>query len=418
MTEKRVTDPANTPGATTKTSAARSWLGFTYATGFIFGLALCFDGAFMPEFKTAFSIGYTRQMYILFCKNIPFLLFSIPIGYLVRRLGYKKCMAAGLLLFSIGTWLLVPGIRQRSYALVLFAFFVNGIAFNLELVSSNPMLAALGDHARSSSRLNLGNALGAVAQILAPLWIFLAIPSSIITLESKLPYITALFYGVAAILLLFAIVAFVLPQLTFDQTGSVSTHERSLDKKLPLWKNKTMLESFIAIFLVLGIEAGIFGLYRNFLEDPAIAGFSSHRSQQYYMLYFAFFALGRLAAWLIQKKLPPARHLLFNLVAASLLLLAAATTHGLVAIWCLTTAGFFLSIFFPSLYSLAIGGLGDQTAVASGLLSMGMVGAAILPLFEGWLADRFTIQLSLLLALPAYGYTIWFVGKTMNRSKS
>ena len=151
-------------------------LHFVYSTGFIFGLALCFDSVFMPEFKEYFHLDYTEQMYIMFSKNFPFLLFSLLIGYLIKKTGFKNCLALGILLFAIGTFLLIPGLKNGDYRIILLAFFINGIAFNLELVSWNPLLTALGNPEESSSRLNLGNALGAVAQIIAPFLILLITP--------------------------------------------------------------------------------------------------------------------------------------------------------------------------------------------------------------------------------------------------
>ena len=83
-----------------------------------------------------------------------------------------------------------------------------------------------------------------------------------------------------------------------------------------LWAQPKVMLGFVTIFLVLGAEAGLFSLFRNYLEDPSVAGVSSRASQQLFTVYFAIFAFGRLAGSWIQKRVKPAYTLAFNAVAA------------------------------------------------------------------------------------------------------
>jgi FHS family L-fucose permease-like MFS transporter len=360
----------------------------------------------MPEFKEHFRLDYTHQMYILFAKNFPFILFSIPIGYMIKMTGYKNCLALSLLLFAIGTFLLAPALKERNFGVLIFAFFINGIAFNCEIVSWSPMLVALGEPAGGSARMNLGNALGAIAQIVAPLVIVLIIPASIVSLHDKLPVLEKLFVTLSILLLAFSL-------FLFFRKGSDIRFETGQDEhsKASLWKNRRVLGGLFSLFLVLGVEAGIFGLYRNFLEDPLVGNMNAHQSQVLFMIYFALFASGRVAAWLFQKKLGTVRYTMGNLLIAIILMAMTVSLHGSGAVWCLTAAGFFISTLFPSLYSLSIAGLGDMTSIASGLLSMGMLGAAVLPVLQGWLADMNGIQRSFLIVFIPYLYTIYFIWK-------
>jgi FHS family L-fucose permease-like MFS transporter len=146
----------------------------------------------------------------------------------------------------------------------------------------------------------------------------------------------------------------------------------------------------------------LFGLYRNYLEDPGIAGLTSHESQRMFTLYFAVFALGRVAGAAVQKKTSPALTLMISATAALVLLGVIVSAKGTSAIVAVTAIGFFVSIYFPTLYSLAIAGLGPQTAKASGLLTMGFLGCATLPVLQGRIADRFGLQASYALAFAAY----------------
>ena len=178
-----------------------------------------------------------------------------------------------------------------------------------------------------------------------------------------------------------------------------------------VWAQRNVLLGFVTIFLVLGAEAGLFGLFRNFLEDPKIAGLTAHQSQGLFTVYFAMFALGRLVGAAVQKRVQPARTLAFNVIAAMLLLAVIVFTKGTVAVVAVIAIGFFVSIFFPTLYSLAIEGLGEQTAQASGLLTIGFLGCALLPVLQGWCADHSSLQASYLLWFVPYLLALFYAWK-------
>lgn len=388
----------------------RTLLYAVYAIYFTCGLAQCFEGFFMPEFKTHFALSYTEQMYTMLAKNLPFVLVSIPVGFLTLRLGFKRCLTLALALFAAGTLLLVPGLENGRYALVLAGFFLIGIGFNVELVAGNPLLAALGDAAGGASRLNIGNALGAVAQIVAPLLVVALIPATVVSVSEKLPYILGIFKVTAVVLAAMGVLTVFLNEprtrlATSAASFGATTHTQG-------WLQPKVVLGFVAIFLVIGVEAGLFGLYRNYVEDPAVAGLTANQSQRWFTGYFAVFALGRLVGSYVQKTwLTPAATMAVCLVVALGLVTVVVFATGWVAVGAITALGFFVSIFFPTLYALAIDGLGAETGQASGLLTMGFLGAALLPVLQGKLADTLGLPASFALALGPYlfalGYVFW-----------
>lgn len=388
----------------------RTLLYAVYAVYFTCGLAQCFEGFFMPEFKTHFALSYTEQMYTMLAKNLPFVLVSIPVGFLTQRLGFKRCLTLALALFAAGTLLLVPGLESQSYALVLAGFFLIGIGFNVELVAGNPLLAALGDPAGSASRLNIGNALGAVAQIIAPLMVVALIPATVVSVSEKLPYILAIFKVTAVLLAAMGILTIFLKEpRTRLATPAASPGAPTASRG---WLQPKVVLGFVAIFLVIGVEAGLFGLYRNYVEDPAVAGLTSHQSQQWFTGYFAVFALGRLVGSYVQKAwLSPATTMAVFLVVSLGLVAVVVFATGWVAVGAITALGFFVSIFFPTLYALAIDGLGAETGQASGLLTMGFLGAALIPVLQGSLADTLGLPASFALAFGPYLFALGYVLK-------
>lgn len=381
-----------------KATNATVFLWTVYFIYFFCGLTQCFEGAFLPEFKEHFRLGYQQQMYLMFAKNIPFVL-AIAIGLAVRSIGFKKCLTVAMLLYAGGTFLLVPGLQATSYGVVLLGMFLIGLGFNFQMVAGNPLLTTLGPEEGSSSRLNLGNSLGAFAQIMAPAILSFLIPATAVSVDAKLPVMYRLFIVLGAVLLVTAAVTAVAKKVEtpFERTRAGTGRRAGLHLL-----TANLVSGFLTILLVLGAEAALFGFFRNYLEDPSIAGLSPRQSQRMFTVYLAVFAVGRMAASWIQKHIRPAIHVILHAGAAIVCVVAVMTTHGTPAIAAMLAAGFFVSIFYPTLYALAIEGMGEWTGEASGLLTVGFLGCAVIPVLQGRLADAIGIQNAYVLDLVAY----------------
>lgn len=396
--------------STPENPSPRPLLFTVYFIYFFCGMAMCFEGAFNPEFKDFFQLSYQQQQYTTFAKNIPFAL-AVVIGFLIPRIGYKNCLSIAMALFAAGTLLLIPGLQTGNYALVLGAFFVIGMGFNFELVAGNPLLAGLGTADGSSSRLNLGNALGAIAQILAPLILIVIVPATATSVAAKLPYMKGLFATIGVMLIGICILTLMARNVDVSASLSSASTKSFGVTGASLWTQPKVVVGFVTIFLVLGAEAGLFSLFRNYLEDPTVAGVSSHASQGLFTVYFSTFALGRLAGSWVQKRVKPAHTLAFSSAVALVLVGLLTVAKGPLAIVSIIVLGFFVSIFFPTLYSLAIEGLGEQTAKASGLLTMGFLGCALLPVLQGKLADTIGLSRSFLVCVIPYLFALFYAVK-------
>ncbi|MBU2426503.1 MAG: glucose/galactose MFS transporter, partial [Gammaproteobacteria bacterium] len=91
-----------------------------------------------------------------------------------------------------------------------------------------------------------------------------------------------------------------------------------------------------------------------------------------------------------------------------LLVIVAMTMSGSVAMWAILSVGLFNSIMFPTIFSLAVTGLGKYTSQGSGVLCLAIVGGAIVPLFQGVLADSVGLQLSFILPVFCYAYICFY----------
>src|SRR5579871_1391074 len=274
-------------------------LGLVYFIYFFCGLTQCFESVLLPEIKDLFRLGYQQQMYTVFAKNIPFLA-SPWIGLAAARAGPRSCLAGAMVLYSLGAFSLAAALSIGSYFIVLASFFTIGLGFTVQMVAGNPLLRELGPAEFTSSRMNLGNALGAIAQILAPATLTVLIPASAVAVGARLPYMSRLFVALGIALGAIAL-AVALP--SFAARTRVTP---------PFARRCTLMDisgrqilGFAVIFLSLGAEASLFVMFRNYVESRQIAGLLPHASERLLTLYFALFALGRLSGSWIQKRLPP-----------------------------------------------------------------------------------------------------------------
>jgi FHS family L-fucose permease-like MFS transporter len=395
--------------------SANILLYLVYFTYFFCGMTQCFESVFLPEIKEYFHLNYQQQMYVMFAKNIAFL-FAVLVGVKVQRIGYKTCLTIAMALYAVGTLSLVPGLITGRYSIVLLAFVIIGSGFTIQMVAGSPLIGALGPPQGSSSRLNFGNALGAIAQIIAPATLTLFIPATVISVQGKLPYMEGIFITFGLGLVVIAVATLLVKNVDIRQALREPSPSTAFSVT-SVWNSRLLL-GFVAIFLVLGTEACLFGFFRNYLEDPSIAGLAAHQSERLFTIYFAVFALGRMTAAWIQKHLRPPVHLAFYLLAAMACLLLVMFAKGTAAVIAVVSLGFFVSIFFPTLYSIAIENMGDLTGQASGILTLGFLGCAIAPVIQGKLADTVGLQSSYGIGLFGYLFALFYVLRTWHSTST
>ena len=140
------------------------------------------------------------------------------------------------------------------------------------------------------------------------------------------------------------------------------------------------------------------------MERPEIAGLSAETGGKYLSLYWGGAMVGRFIGALVMTRVKPGRVLAFNAFAAAALLLVAMLFAGKAAMWALLLVGLFNSIMFPTIFTLAIEGLGKHTGAGSGVLCMAIVGGAIMPVVQGLFADNISLLYSFAIPLVCYLY--------------
>ncbi|WP_377110626.1 sugar MFS transporter [Pseudoalteromonas sp. R86517] len=375
---------------------------------FLWGFITVLNDVLIPRLKGVFDLTYFEAMLVQFCFFGAYFIVSIPAGILVKQLGYKKGILTGLVVASIGCMLFYPAVVVHEYWLFLGALFVLAAGVTVLQVSANPYVAALGPEKTASSRLNLAQALNALGTTVGPyvggiLFFGTAgtLAASAATAESvKVPYLM-----LAAALLIIAIVfAFIkLPEIEGHKEENNPVNEtRSLTQAPHL----TM--GVFAIFCYVGGEVAIGSFLVNFFGEAHIAGLEEHAAAALISYYWGGAMVGRFIGSAALQKIAPSKALAFNACMVIALLLVTIFTQGNVALYAVLAIGLFNSIMFPTIFSVAIERLGSLTSKGSGWLCLAIVGGALVPLLQGYIADVVNIQQSFFVPLVCYVFIAWY----------
>jgi len=177
------------------------------------------------------------------------------------------------------------------------------------------------------------------------------------------------------------------------------------------WRFRHLRLGAIAIFFYVGAEVAIGSILINFLGQPSMGGLSHNAAATYVSFYWGGAGIGRLIGFFALQRIRAQRALAFVSLIASLLVITMLFAHGHIAIWAVVSCGLFNSIMWPCIFPLSVEGLGRFTSQGSGILVTMVVGGAVIPEIQGFLADRFGYQPSFAIVLLCYAYILFFALK-------
>jgi MFS transporter, FHS family, L-fucose permease len=390
---------------------------------FMWGLLTSLNDVLIPHLKAIYTLSYMQAMLVQFCFFGAYFVVSIPAGLLIKRIGYQRGSVAGLLIAAVGCALFYPA-STSGYGLFLFALFVMASGITILQVAANPYVTVLGNPKTASSRLTLTQALNSLGTTVGPYFggililsggalvgasaFDLTTPDGLAAYRAseaatvQVPYLVLA--GALSLLAVFFALAR-LPQITHTDGADAAAG------KEPLWavlSHRNLLLGTIAIFLYVGAEVSIGSFLVNFLGESNIAAMDHASAAKFVSYYWGAAMVGRFIGFVVMQKVSPGKTLAFNATCSMALVLTAILGQGPLAMWAILGVGLFNSIMFPTIFSMALHKLGRFTGQASGVLCMAIVGGAIVPFLQGFLADRIGIQLSFLVPLSCYAFILYF----------
>jgi MFS transporter, FHS family, L-fucose permease len=379
---------------------------------FTWGLITSLNDILVPHFKAIFTLSYVQAMLVQFCFFGAYFVASLPCGYVVERIGYRRGIIAGLLVAGLGCIGFYPAAQAPSYPLFLASLFVLACGITLLQVAANPAVAGLGDSETSASRLNLTQAFNSLGTTIGPplgsALILTAVAPGMTDRSAEMQAVQGPYLGLAAMLVLTAFVfsRFALPELPSERSAAPGTNSDAASGSL--LRERHLVLGVGAIFLYVGAEVAIGSFLVNFLAQPSVAGLSESAAGHHLAFYWGGAMVGRFLGSAVLRKVSAGRVLACNAAAAIVLLLVGMTVQGPIAMWAVLAVGLCNSIMFPTIFTMAIAGLGPRTGAGSGWLCMAIVGGALVPVLMGYFADTIGLTLSFFVPAICYAYIVLY----------
>ena len=386
---------------TSDDSTTNKWLiPFILVTSlfFLWGISNNLTGILIPHLRKALQLTNTQSTFVDTAVYLAYFLSAIPAGLILNRFGYKKGIIAGLLVFSLGAFLFIPAANTRTFEVFLLGLFIIGCGLTILETAANPYATKLGDPEGATTRLNFAQSFNGLAAFLAPMIGTLFILSgkeysatelSLMSEVDKIAYLTSEAASVkvpymilGGFLLLLAVVFMVLKFPEFkdeNESNSTSSIGQALKQKHLVW-------AVIAQFFYVGAQVCV----TSFFVRMAISGGGvDEKTAGYYLgIYGLLFMLGRFIGTIIMRYIQPAKLLAIYALLCILLSFVAIYADGRNVVLALGGLGFFMSIMFPTIFSLGIKDLNENTKPASSLIVMSIIGGAIFPVIMGKIIDN------------------------------
>jgi FHS family L-fucose permease-like MFS transporter len=393
------------------------------------GFLTCLNDILVPHLKAVFTLNYTQTMLIQCTFFTAYFLVSLPAGMVISAVGYKRAIVVGLLTAVVGALLFYPASSLLVYGLFLCALFTLASGFTILQVAVNPYVAVLGKPETASSRLTLTQAFNSLGTTIAPsiggLFILSASVLSADALAAmstteresyrlaeaasvQMPYL-----AVAVVLLVLALTIY---SLKLPALATVEDHKHTTLSKglLQAFGVRRVRLAAFGIFAYVGAEVAL-GSFLIFFATTLLGNAGQRVTEQeatrYVALYWGGAMLGRFLGSALLARIQPARLLGVYALCAMALVALGIGSSGMVALVAVVAVGLCNSIMFPTIFTLGIHGLGRLTGYASSIITMAIVGGALVPVAQGVLADAVGVQRAFVLPVVCYGYIVWFAAK-------
>lgn len=377
---------------------------------FLLGFITTMNNSLINYLKDAFGLNeIEKQLPNTFFYGAYIL--SIPVGYLLNRIGYKNGVTSGLAMVSLGFFLCIPGVTLGYYGF-LSAVSVFAIGVVLLQVAANPYVNALGSPETAASRLTLTNALNSLATVIAPLFVSMLIVSANTGETADPRAVQGPFAGIGIVTFIIVIVMFFLklPEIKEGETagGNIKKYKANAYKYPHLWLGS------LAIFFYMGVEIGIPSFFADYSAKLGF-DYSGEMRTKLLAYYWAGLMVGRIAGIFILRKYSASQILSFNSVAGSAMLLFSLVmgSFGMesVALVLFLATGLMHSIMWPCIYNLALEDLGPHSKVGSGVIATSVIGAALLPIMMGGIQKGFGLIAAVCCLFVYYAYITFFALK-------
>ncbi len=386
---------------------------------FMWGFVHNLDPILIPHLKKSFSLSTLQSSLVDSAVFIAYFLMALPAGFIMKKYGYKAGIICGLILFATGSFLFVPAANTQSYTFFLMALFIIACGLTILETAANPYASLLGDPATATQRLNFAQSFNGLAATLAPIigariiltkgfsdeeLSVMTNAAKQVALASEASTVKTPYLILGSLILVIAIlfVFIKLPEIKEDaDEGAVKNIFHTLKHSHLRW-------AVAAQFFYVGAQVCVFSFFILYAVDAA--GIDKIKAADYLGWGCGMaFMIGRFAGTFFMKYIQPAKLLALYSIINVFLCGVAMFSEGMIAVYAVIGIAFFMSVMFPTIFSLGIKDLGADAKFGSSLIIMSIVGGAIMPPIMAQISDiTGNIQLGYIIPLLCFAVVFFF----------
>lgn len=390
---------ANTKPGLFRTADGKNYLWpFVLVTSlfFLWGLAHSILDVLNKHFQeTMDGVGKTESALVQAVMYGGYFVMALPAGQIIKRYGYKAGVITGLLLYGIGALLFIPGGQLLSFPFFLFSLFVIGCGLTCLETSANPYVTVLGNAEGAARRINLSQSFNGLGWIVGPL-----IGGHFAFAVGADKGSIAIPYAIIGVVVLCVALVFAQVKLPEVQADGVAQTE-SAHATDSLWQHRNFVYGLIALFLYVAAQTGINSFFINYVTEHA----SVSNVNASLLLGFGgmgLFMAGRMGGSWLMLRVRAERVLLYCAVGATLAMAVLLSGAGVAGVAAFMLCYLCESIMFPTIFALALKGVGQHTKRASSFLIMSIVGGAVAPVLMGLIADHASMAMAFVVPLCCF----------------
>ena len=363
---------------------------------FLWGLAHSILDVLNKHFQeTMDGVGKTESALVQAVMYGGYFVMALPAGQIIKRFGYRAGVITGLLLYGIGALLFIPGGQLLSFPFFLFSLFVIGCGLTCLETSANPYVTVLGNAEGAARRINLSQSFNGLGWIVGPL-----IGGHFAFAVGADKGSIAIPYAIIGVVVLCVALVFAQVKLPEVQADGVAQTE-SAHATDSLWQHRNFVYGLIALFLYVAAQTGINSFFINYVTEHA----SVSNVNASLLLGFGgmgLFMVGRMGGSWLMLRVRAERVLLYCAVGATLAMAVLLSGAGVAGVAAFMLCYLCESIMFPTIFALALKGVGQHTKRASSFLIMSIVGGAIAPVLMGLIADHASMAMAFIVPLCCF----------------
>ena len=373
---------------------------------FLWGVAHSLLDVLNKHFQDILGITKARSGLVQAALYGGYFVMAIPAGLFMNRLGYKKGIITGLLLYATGAFLFWPATYIQTFGFTLFCLFTIACGLTFLETAANPYSSVLGPKETSEQRLTLSQSFNGLGWIIGPALGGMLILGNNVNGESNkfasmaVPY---MLIGGVVLVIAFLFIITRLPVIhegEYDNRGDKGTYRG-------LFRVRHFRYAVIAQFLYVAAQTGINSFFINYIVET-MPGYSPEKAAYLLSLGFVFFMSGRFLGSLFMSWFSPRQMLAIYAVVNTVAMALVIAGLGWPSLIALYLTYFCMSIMFPTIFALGLKDLGGMTKKGSSVLVMTIVGGAVCPVIMGRIADVSRMAVGFTVPMVCFAFIAWY----------